>query len=90
MYERSLSRSANPKELKQLLVWLAFSIRPLRVEELAEVIAIDFLSKDMPTYDPDLRYFVPTDVLDLCAGFVTLIPDGEGELSCCRSGSYSC
>ncbi|KAF7973994.1 hypothetical protein HWV62_13605 [Athelia sp. TMB] len=74
MYERSLSRSANQHELKQLLIWLAFSVRHLLVEELAEVIAIDFSLKDTPAYDPDLRYFSPTDVLDLCAGFVTCVP----------------
>ncbi|KAF7973986.1 hypothetical protein HWV62_13589 [Athelia sp. TMB] len=74
MYERTLTRSANPEQLKQLLIWLAFSVRHLLVEELAEVIAIDFSRKDTPAYDPDLRYFSPTDVLDLCAGFVTCVP----------------
>ncbi|KAF7974283.1 hypothetical protein HWV62_13088 [Athelia sp. TMB] len=77
MYERSLSRSANRHELKQLLIWLAFSVRHLRLEELADVTAIDFSSNDTPTYDPDLLYFSPMHVLDLCAGFVTLIPIGE-------------
>ncbi|KAF7974001.1 hypothetical protein HWV62_13619 [Athelia sp. TMB] len=77
MYERSLSRSANPRELKHLLVWLAFSMRPLQVEEFAEVVTIDFLSQDIPTYDPNLRYFISTDVLDLCAGFVTFIPNDK-------------
>ena len=74
MYERSLSRSTNPDDLKQLLVWLAFSIRPLAIEELAEVITIDFSSSSTPTYNSDLRYFAPTDVLNLCSGFVTFIP----------------
>ena len=81
MYERSLSRSAHPNDLRQLLVWLAFSLRPLHIEELAEVSAIDISSKDLPAYDPDLRYFVPTDVLDLCHDFVVLIPASECRLS---------
>ncbi|KAF7986998.1 hypothetical protein HWV62_79 [Athelia sp. TMB] len=79
MYERSLSRSANPHELKQLLIWLAFSMRPLQLQELAEVTAIDLSSPDTPAYDPDLRYFSPIHVLDICAGFVTFIPAGEDD-----------
>lgn len=82
MYERTLCHSANPNELKQLLTWLAFSVRHLLIEELAEIIVIDFSSKDAPAYNPDLQYFSPTDVLDLCAGFVTFIPAAKGELNC--------
>ncbi|KAF7974281.1 hypothetical protein HWV62_13084 [Athelia sp. TMB] len=74
MYEQTLTRSANAEQLKLLLIWLAFSVRHLLIEELAEVIAIDFSLKDAPAYDPDLRYFSPTDVLDFCAGFVTCVP----------------
>ena len=88
MYERTLCNSANPDELRQLLIWLAFSVRHLLVEELAEVIAIDFSSNDIPAYDSDLRYFSPTDVLDSCASFVTLVPIGEGGLSCAYESSY--
>ncbi|KAF7976141.1 hypothetical protein HWV62_7443 [Athelia sp. TMB] len=74
MYERSLSQSANPRDLKQFLVWLAFSSRPLSVEELADVIAIEFFPDGTSSYNPDLRYFASTDVLDLCCGFVTFSP----------------
>ena len=80
MYERNLSCSTNPDDLKKFLVWLAFSVRPLRIEELADAIAIDHLSSDRPTYDSDLRYFAPTDILDSCAGFITFISCDQGEL----------
>ncbi|KAF7976145.1 hypothetical protein HWV62_7451 [Athelia sp. TMB] len=78
MYERSLSQSANPRDLKQLLVWLAFSARPLSVEELADVIPVEFFPDGPSLYNPDLRYFDSTDVLDLCSGFVTFVPIVDG------------
>lgn len=53
----------------------------LAVEELAEVITIDFLSDNIPTYNPDLRCFTPKDILDFCAGFVTFVPLSEGNYS---------
>ncbi|KZP07460.1 ankyrin [Athelia psychrophila] len=69
-YERMLLSNRNPGHLKQLLIWLAFSQHDLRVEELADVIAVDF-SKDLPSFDPSLRFFRATDVLEICCGFVT-------------------
>ncbi|KZP07449.1 hypothetical protein FIBSPDRAFT_998150, partial [Athelia psychrophila] len=69
-YERLLLSSRNPGHLKQLLIWLAFSQHDLRVEELADVIAVDF-SIDLPSFDPRLRFFRATDVLEMCCGFVT-------------------
>ncbi|KZP31893.1 ankyrin, partial [Athelia psychrophila] len=69
-YERMLLSSRNPGHLKQLLIWLAFSQHDLRVEELADVIAVDF-STDLPSFDPGLRFFEATDVLEICCGFVT-------------------
>ncbi|KAF7985911.1 hypothetical protein HWV62_43816 [Athelia sp. TMB] len=69
IYEKILARSKNPHELRQFLLWLAFSNRPLEVEELADVIAIDS-SADLPSYAEDLRYFCPTNTLVVCSGFV--------------------
>ncbi|KAF7979993.1 hypothetical protein HWV62_40082 [Athelia sp. TMB] len=69
IYEKILARSKNPHELRQFLLWLAFSNCPLEVEELADVIAIDS-SADLPTYAEDLRYFCPTNTLVVCSGFV--------------------
>ena len=82
MYERSLSCSTNPRDLKQILVWLAFSSRPLTLQELAEVVTIDFsTSNDMPTYNSDLLFFSTTDILAFCTGFVTFLPSGKGKVS---------
>ncbi|KZP31902.1 ankyrin, partial [Athelia psychrophila] len=70
-YEKMLLSSNNPADLKQLLMWLAFSQHDLRAEELADVVAVDFSSTDLPSFDPGLRFFRPTDVLEMCCGFVT-------------------
>jgi hypothetical protein len=42
------------------LKWLAFSLRPLRLEGLAEVFILDY-EKDVP-FDEGERLFKPTDV----------------------------
>ncbi|KZP07476.1 ankyrin, partial [Athelia psychrophila] len=69
-YERMLFSNNNPGDLKQVLMWMAFSQHDLRAEELADVIAVDF-STDLPSFDPGLRFFRATDVLEICCGFVT-------------------
>lgn len=71
MYKKSLSNSPDRQNLKQLLVWLAFSARPLESEELADVVTVDFSSNSLPLYDPDLRYFEPADMLITCSSFTT-------------------
>ncbi|KAF7976146.1 hypothetical protein HWV62_7453 [Athelia sp. TMB] len=71
VYERILLRSNNQHDLKQFLLWLAFSQRVLTVEELTDVITVDLSSGDLPWYEEDLRYFGPTDMLVTCSGFVT-------------------
>ncbi|KAF7972884.1 hypothetical protein HWV62_16676 [Athelia sp. TMB] len=73
VYEKILSRSTNKHDLKQFLLWLAFSKRPLEVEELADVVTVQFSSYDLPTYDVDLRYFDSTNVLVVCSGLVTRV-----------------
>ncbi|KAF7980071.1 hypothetical protein HWV62_39860 [Athelia sp. TMB] len=71
IYERSLSRCTNPRDLKQFLLWLAFSTRPLSENELVDVIAVDFSTRSIPSFDEDLRYFNPADMMSLCSGLVT-------------------
>ena len=71
-YERILSESDRPQDLLQMLHWLAFSVRALRLEELADVVSVDQGAVDGPAYDPDLRFGDPTIALAVCAGLVTL------------------
>lgn len=71
-YERLLLRSSRRNDLKTLLQFLAFSIRPLTAVELAETITVDMSRSDVPMYDPELRYTEACQVLNVCSGFVTI------------------
>ena len=57
-------------DAERFLQWLAFSTRPLKVAEIAEVVVVDFDSKDGPECIPGLQYKDPRDVLDKCSGLV--------------------
>ncbi|KAL8723175.1 MAG: hypothetical protein Q9181_007337 [Wetmoreana brouardii] len=54
----------------KILQWLAYSARPLGLEELAEVIAIDV--EGSPRFDPANRFPEPRDILMICSSLVTL------------------
>lgn len=54
----------------KLLQWLTFSARPLHLEELAEVIAID--ATESPYFDNDRRLLDPRDILTMCGSLVTI------------------
>ncbi|KZP27831.1 hypothetical protein FIBSPDRAFT_655367, partial [Athelia psychrophila] len=70
-YERVLARNDQPSDLLQMLHWLAFSTRALKLEELAETVSVDLDAEGCPSYDADLKYAVPSTVLTVCAGLVT-------------------
>lgn len=71
MYERELMKASNRDDLKRFLMWIAFAIRPLELEELADVVTIKFSSLGAPSYDSYLRYFSPSGLLVTCSSFVT-------------------
>ena len=58
------------KHVLKILQWLTFSTRPLRLEELAEVFAIDI--NETPRFDPGRRLPEPGDILTLCSSLITL------------------
>ena len=71
-YERilgSIEQIYRPSAIK-MLNWLAFSARPLTLEEVAEVVTIDI--DDSPRIDPEKRLQHPRDVLLICSSLVTL------------------
>ncbi|KZP14980.1 hypothetical protein FIBSPDRAFT_750996, partial [Athelia psychrophila] len=70
-YQQLLSSSSQADDLRRFLNWVAFSARPITLEELAEVVTVDFQSGGRPCYDCDLRYTDPRDVLTVCSGFIT-------------------
>ncbi|ORY08455.1 heterokaryon incompatibility protein-domain-containing protein, partial [Clohesyomyces aquaticus] len=54
----------------RILQWLTFSARPLSVEEVAEVVAID-VERD-PAFDRDEVLEDPLDALKICSSLVTI------------------
>jgi hypothetical protein len=66
----------------RILQWLTFSARPLSVEEIAEVVAID-VARD-PAFDRDEILEDPLDTLYIYSSLVTITtnkPDGSGGLT---------
>ncbi|KAL9120568.1 MAG: hypothetical protein Q9187_002877 [Circinaria calcarea] len=72
-YDRILCK-INPLyqlEALQILQWLTCSLRPLSLEEVAELITVD-VNKD-EVFDFDKRPPDPDDVLEICSSLVTCI-----------------
>ncbi|KAH7359929.1 hypothetical protein BKA66DRAFT_562105 [Pyrenochaeta sp. MPI-SDFR-AT-0127] len=59
----------------RILSWLAFSLRPLTVDEVAEVIAID-VTRD-PAFNREEVLEDPLDALDICSSLVTTSTDNN-------------
>lgn len=66
----------------KMLQWLAFSVHPLALADMAEVLAIDH-TKNIPRFDPDLRLRDPRDVLEICPSLITIsytvFPEGVSQ-----------
>jgi hypothetical protein len=80
-YNRMLSK-IDPRQQAQAirsLRWLAFSVRPLKLSELAEASIID--PKLHPPFEADRRCFSPDDVLDFLSGLVTVIFSSDSKSS---------
>jgi hypothetical protein len=56
------------KDALRILQWLACNARPMRIEELVEVIAVD--TEGDPRFDPENRLKEPRDVLTICSSLV--------------------
>ena len=54
----------------KILQWLAYAGRPLKLTELAEVIAINV--EENPRFDPDKRLLDPRDILRICFSLISL------------------
>ena len=82
-YERVLKgiRKSNQKHAYRLMQCLVAAVRPLRVEELAEVLAIDFDAGGTPMLNPGWRWTDQQEaVLSSCSSLVTIIDDGNSRI----------
>ncbi|KAH7118875.1 hypothetical protein B0J11DRAFT_582674 [Dendryphion nanum] len=76
-YERILCAISNEDSTYaiQILQWLTFSVRPLSVKEIAEVVAFN-VERD-PIFDRDEILEDPMDVLSICSSLVTIQPPND-------------
>jgi len=58
------------RDALKILQWLTYSARPLQLEEVAEVIAIDV--KESPRFNPAKRYPEPRDIWTICSSLISL------------------
>jgi hypothetical protein len=65
-------------DTRMFLQWLAFCMRPMTIEEIAETITADFSSEKCPVFNWNKRYSDPRDVLVRCSSFVS---ESEGKYS---------
>jgi len=75
-YNRMLDR-VDPeyeKQVASVLKWLAFSVRPLQLEELAEAFIMDLDTERPITFDESERLFTAEDVLTYLPGLVVKVP----------------
>jgi ankyrin repeat protein len=81
-YERILREIGKPNQrhAHRLLQCLVVAVRPLRVEELAEVLAFDFNTGGMPKLNLSWRWEDQEEaVMSACSSLVTIVKDGDSR-----------
>ena len=82
-YERILKkiRKPNQEHAHRLLQCLAVAARPLRVEELAEVLAFDFDAEGIPELNLNWRWEDREEaVMSTCSSLVIIVEDGDSRI----------
>ena len=82
-YERILReiRKPNQGHAHRLLQCLVAAVRPLRVEELAEVLAFDFNLEGIPKLNPGWRWKNQEEaVMSACSSLAMIVKDGDSRL----------
>ena len=82
-YERILReiRKPNQGHAHQLLQCLVAAVRPLRVEELAEVLAVDFAVEGIPKLNLGWRWKDQEEaVMSACSSLVVIVKDGDSRI----------
>ena len=82
-YERILReiRKPNQGHAHRLLQCLVVAVRPLHVEELAEVLAFDFNAEGMPKLNPGWRWEDQEEaVMSACSSLVIIVKDGDSRI----------
>jgi hypothetical protein len=76
-------KESRRKDAYRLLQCLVVAVRPLRVEELAEILAMDFdmAHRGVPTFRPDWRWDDPVGaVLSTCSSLIEIVDDNGSQI----------
>ena len=82
-YERILREIRRPKQrhAHRLLQCLVAAVRPLRVEELAEVLAFDFITEGIPKLNVGWRWENQEEaVMSACSSLVIIVEDEDSRI----------
>jgi len=82
-YERILRgiRKPNQGHAHRLFQCLVAAVRPLEVKELAEVLAFDFKTDGVPTFNPGWRWADQEEaVMSACSSLVMIVNDGDSRV----------
>ena len=82
-YERILREIIKPNQghAHRLMQCLVAAVRPLRVKELAEVLAFDFNAEGIPKLNPDWRWEDHEEaVMSACSSLVMIVKDGDSRV----------
>ena len=82
-YERILReiRKPNQEHALRLMHCLVAAVRPLQLEELAEVLAFDFNAEGIPKLNPDWRWEDKEEaVMSSCSSLVMIVKDGDSRV----------
>ena len=89
-YERILCK-IDPlfkREVLHILQWLTYSLRPLSLEEVAEIVAFDVEAGYQ--FNDENRLAEPEDVLNMCSSLVISVePDSESKVTMVRLAHFS-
>jgi ankyrin repeat protein len=82
-YKRVLQeiKKPNREHARRLLQCLVVAIRPLRVEELAEVLAVDFDDEETPKLNPNWRWEDQEQaLLSSCSSLITIVDTDKSRV----------
>jgi len=82
-YERILREIRKPNQglAHRLMQCLVAAVRPLRVEELAEVLAFDFKAEGIPQLNENWRWEDQEEaVTSACSSLVTIVKDDDSRI----------
>ena len=82
-YERILKEIKKPNRAhaRHILQCLVVAVRPLRVAELAEVLAVDFDTEEIPKLRPDWRWEEEELALQsACSSLIAIVHDGRSRV----------